>query len=135
MAQKSSLITSLALRRTLLAVGLAFGGVPALSQVVDIAWDASGQFAAKEAVAARKFVEVCGKLKKGQTVDWQFSSERPLDFNIHYHEGEKVAYPEKRETTSKSGGALLVAVAQDYCWMWTNRGMADASLTLRLNLR
>ena len=135
MAQKSSGITSLALRRTLLAVALASGGVPAWPQVVDITWDGSGNFAANEAVAARKFVEVCGKLRKGQTVDWQFSSDQPLDFNIHYHEGEKVAYPEQREDKSKGAGSLVVAVAQDYCWMWTNRGMTGASLTLRLNLR
>ena len=101
LAQKSSAITPLALRRTLLAVTLASGGIPAWSQVIDIAWDASGSFATNEDVAARKFVEVCGKLRKGQTVEWQFSSDKALDFNIHYHEGEKVAYSEKRQATSK----------------------------------
>ena len=135
MAQKSSSIAPLALRRTLLAVALAVGAAPAWSQVVDIAWDPSGNFAANEVVGARKFVEVCGKLRKGQTVDWQFSSDQALDFNIHYHEGEKVAYPEKLEAKSKAAGTLVVADAQDYCWMWTNRATNGASLTLRLNLR
>ena len=47
-----------------------------------------------------------------------------MDFNIHYHEGEKVAFPVKRDAMRGDGGTFTADVAQDYCWMWTARAAA-----------
>ena len=100
--------------------------------VVDLAFDASGRFAHAAPVAPGKFVEVCGKLRKGQAVAWRYESEGPLDFNIHYHEGKKVVTPEQRAASTAASGTLRVALDQDYCWMWSNK--AGAPVPLRLNL-
>jgi hypothetical protein len=111
---------------------LAAAALPARAEIVPIAWDAAKQFQLASSVAAGKFVEVCGKLPRGALVRWSFESPAPLDFNIHYHAGSKVVFPDKRNATAAASGTLLAPVAQDYCWMWTQRGSADAPLTLTL---
>jgi hypothetical protein len=83
-------------------------------------------------VAAGDFVELCGKLRQGQTVRWRFDADRPLDFNIHFHEGEKVTTPAQRDATRSASGRLLVAADQDHCWMWSNTGSATVALRARL---
>jgi len=42
-----------------------------------------------------KHKEVCLKMTSGQGVRYQFTSDRPIAFNIHYHDGPAVQYPVK----------------------------------------
>lgn len=105
---------------------------PAQAEVITLTWDAAHRFQASSSVLPGKFVEVCGKLGRGETVQWSYESPTPLDFNIHYHQGANVVYPEKRDAAAQAGGTLVAPLAQDYCWMWTNRGSAAATLTLSL---
>ena len=83
--------------------------------------------------APGKFVEVCGKLSKGQTLAWQFDASGPTDFNIHYHLGKDVKTPEQRSAVSAAKGQLQVQVNEDYCWMWTNRGAAAVTIQTRIS--
>lgn len=104
----------------------------ASAQVHAIAWDGARRFQLTASVAPGKFVEVCGRLPRGSLIRWSFESTVPLDFNIHYHEGRRVVVPERRDGAATAGGTLLTPVAQDYCWMWTQRGSVEAPLTLTL---
>jgi hypothetical protein len=104
----------------------------ASAEIIDIAWGPEGRFERVTTVAPGKFAEVCGRLRKGQSIEWSFESDAALDFNIHYHQGKKVVFPAKRDGTAKSGGTLVVALDQDYCWMWTNKSGAEVKLTLAL---
>lgn len=114
---------------------LALCSLPALAaeHIVDIAWDAKGQFRHEARVASKKFVEVCGKLNKGTKVQWHFDEGAPMDFNVHYHEGKEVRFPAKQAQISKAHGTLDVTVDQDYCWMWSNKSETPASLVLHLD--
>ena len=106
--------------------------VPASAQVVPVHWDAAGHFRKELPIAPGKFVEVCEKLTQGAKVSWSFEATAAVDFNIHYHEGKDVRFPEQRNQVSKEEGTLDAGIAQDYCWMWTNKNAAEARLTLRL---
>jgi hypothetical protein len=120
--------------RTAAAIGLlalAAAG-PASAEIIDIAWSPEGRFQRSTAVAPGKFAEVCGPLRKGQSVEWSFESDAAMDFNIHYHQGKKVVYPAKQAGVAKSGGTLEVALDQDYCWMWTNKSGAEVKVGLTL---
>ena len=108
---------------------------PAHAQLIEISWDKDGVFERPLTVAPTKFVEVCGKLSKGQLIDWSFSGPQPLDFNIHYHAGKNVVFPEKQDNTASLKGSLNVPVDQDYCWMWESKGSEPAPLTLSLRRR
>ena len=105
------------------------------AEVIDIAWDASGAFSRSVTVPARKFVEVCGKLKRGAAIEWEFNAQQPLDFNIHYHVGEKVEFPEKRAAVAALSSRLVVSSDQDYCWMWKSAVDAPIPLEIRLITR
>ena len=105
---------------------------PAHAEVVKIYWDTAGGFQHKQEVAPGKFAEVCGKLTKDQSVRWSFQADAPLNFNIHYHEGQKVEYPVKQEGVSQLQGTLPVGLDQDYCWMWTNKTAMPVSLRVLL---
>ncbi len=106
--------------------------LPSSAEMVAVQWDAEGIFAREVLVAPSRFVEVCEKLPQGMRIAWRFESQAALDFNIHYHEGKAVRFPAKRDRVRVADGVLDAAIAQDYCWMWTNRGDAPARLNLTL---
>lgn len=108
------------------------GTASASSHIVDIVWSPEGRFAHKAQIAAGKFVEVCGKLVVGQGVRWTFTTGAPVDFNIHYHVGKETVFPAKAAQISSGRDTLNITVAQDYCWMWANKGSVPVGLTVDL---
>jgi hypothetical protein len=66
-------------------------------------------------------VEDCVKMKAGQGREFSWTSDAPVDFNIHWHEGEKVAYGMQLQKTWKGKGRFTAERDQHYCWMWTGR--------------
>ena len=68
--------------------------------------------------------EECVRLEAGQKRDYSWKSDAPLDFNIHYHEANKVSYPVKRAAMRGDGGTFIAKIGQDYCWMWSARDKA-----------
>lgn len=104
----------------------------ARADIIDIAWNEQGRFERRVSVAPGKFAEVCGKLARADSVAWRFDASGPLNFNIHYHEGKDVRYPERRDALAGASGRLQVALDQDYCWMWTNKTTAATKLSVTL---
>ena len=105
----------------------------AQAELVDIRWDEGGQFERDLGVAPGKFVEVCGRLTRGQSIAWAFDADVPMNFNVHYHQGGQAVYPAKQDAATKAQGALDVALDQDYCWMWSNK--SDRAGQFRLLLK
>lgn len=104
----------------------------AQAQVTEIQWDGNGRFDRTSVLQAGKFTELCGKLAKGQKVSWSFKSDEPLNFNIHFHEGERVTYPVKQTGVTAAEAVLEVSQQQEYCWMWSNKGKDQTTLTVAL---
>ena len=69
----------------------------------------------------KKVHEECTRLEAGQSRRWHWKSDAPVDFNIHYHRGEEVFYPVKRDGMRGDGGTFTAKSGEDYCWMWTAR--------------
>ena len=108
-------VTDLALAATAVSAG----------PLVDIGWDSQSRF-------QHGTVEACGTLEAGQAVQSSFEASAPLDFNIHYHLGKDVVFPAKQAQVARGRDRLAVALTQDYCWMWTNKGAAPVTLQLQL---
>lgn len=121
-----------ALRRLGVAAGLALAA-GAYAGVDEIQWDAQGQAAREVQVPPGKFAEWCGKLQRGDKVQWHFEAAAPLDFNVHYHEGRDVRFPSKLAGLPRAEGMLEVAQDQDYCWMWTNKTAQAVQLKAQLS--
>ena len=103
----------------------------ASADIVEIKW-VDGTFSHKASVAPKKFLEVCGKQKMGESVAWQFKGSAATDFNIHYHVGKDVNYPENRKGVASAEGLLVASLDQDYCWMWSNRSMQPIDIGVDL---
>lgn len=116
----------------LLAPVLLFLSAAAQAEVIDIAWSGDGRFERRVMVEPGKFAEVCGKLARADAVAWRFDASGALNFNIHYHEGKEVRYPERRDALASASGLLQVALDQEYCWMWANTSGQPVRLDLQL---
>ena len=104
----------------------------AQADVIKVVWSASGRFERSVNVAPGKFAEVCDKLPAGAQVGWDFEASAPLDFNVHYHVGKDVVFPSKLVAVSTAKDTLDAKIEQDYCWMWSNKTAAPATITVKL---
>jgi hypothetical protein len=62
--------------------------------------------------------EECLRLVPGDWLVYQFTAQRPVDFNIHYQEGKMVIIPLARDKTTEGDETFRPLVAQDYCLTW-----------------
>lgn len=99
--------------------------------IVELDW-VDHSFSKEASIAPQKFLEICGALKKGETIAWQFKGSASTDFNIHYHVGKKVSYPQNRKGVASASGKLAVPMDQDYCWMWINKGNEPVNISVKL---
>ena len=120
--------------RTAMIFGLSAISISTVShaELIDVKWNANGEFERAQSIAPGKFVEICENLPKGSAVTWQFKASAPLNFNVHFHQGNEVAFPEKQDGVSELKGTLVAQSKEDYCWMWTNKG--DVSSSIRVSL-
>lgn len=102
------------------------------AEIIDIKWDAHGQFERTQLIAPGKFVEICETLPKQSVVRWDFTASAPLNFNIHFHQGKDVVFPERNDSVLNRDGTLVAASKENYCWMWSNKGVAPTSIRMRL---
>lgn len=125
--------TKMAFNKTMvLAAWLVAAGIGnSHAELVDLKWTA-GTFAHKATIAPGKFLEICGKLKKDDSVDWRFNGTAPTNFNIHYHVGKDVVYPENRKEIRGAEGKLTVPLDQDFCWMWSNKSAQPIEVDVQL---
>lgn len=105
----------------------------AFANLVDLKWNDQGVFQHSAEIKAGGILEVCGKLPVGMKIDWQYKSLQALDFNIHYHEGKKLSVPVKHQAKQELAEQFEVKVAQDYCWMWSNKTKETATVDLSLS--
>ncbi len=120
--------------RKTVGFGLIWLSVNAVShaEIIDVKWDAVGKFERTHSIKPGKFVEICEKLPNGSAVDWQFNASAPVNFNIHFHQGKDVTFPEKQDGVSERRGTLVAPSDEDYCWMWSNKGDAPSSIRVSL---
>ena len=104
------------LRTPTLATLLALAIAPALA--ADTPIDVS--------LAAGKADEACMKLAVGDTLNWRFSSDAPVAFNVHHHVGKDVKMPVDVKEARRHEGRLVADHANDWCLMWTAAQKAPA---------
>ena len=77
--------------------------------------------------------EECAKLQPGDRLEYSFTADAPLHFNIHYHEGKAVVMPLSRDKVKADSGEFKVLIAQEYCLMW-EAGAGGTPLDYRVRL-
>lgn len=79
-------------------------------------------------VKADSIYEQCFKMQKNMTLQYQFEATKTIDFNIHYHVGERLYYPVETETVDKKQGVMTASIDQIYCLMWVNNALEPVGL-------
>ena len=74
--------------------------------------------------------EICPEMDEGQTLDFEFESNHDVEFNLHYHEGEKVNYPIKPQQLSSLDKAFKAPIKQTYCLMW--KGLSEEASKIKV---
>jgi hypothetical protein len=64
--------------------------------------------------------EECFPMKPAEEVRVNFDASKPVDFNIHYHMGDKIFYPVEQKGIAKWQGTFRAEKDDVYCLMWTN---------------
>jgi hypothetical protein len=85
----------------------------------------------EQPVGARNFHERCATMQPGDRIEFRYSANQPLAFNIHYHEGKVVIAPVTREAAVTGEGAFEPLSAQEYCLTW-EAGPVDTLLQYRV---
>lgn len=96
----------------------------------------------KAVLMPAKSHEDCVVLKNGQVLVCQFSSDGPLDFNIHYHTEHEVQYPVvQREITEYWGifdpekENLNLENEEYFCMMWENKDVSRVRLSYEFTVK
>jgi hypothetical protein len=76
-----------------------------------------------------KFHEKCMAVTAAQKLEYQFTASKPVNFNIHFHVGDAVYYPVKRDKTMGEADRFQPTKAkEDYCLMWENKTSEEVEL-------
>lgn len=114
------------MKRVVLAALFAVFALPALAQ------KPAGKAEPKPTIIKPgKFAETCMVVTAAQKLEYQFTASKPVDFNIHFHVGETVYYPVKRNKTTSEGDRFQpTKPREEYCLMWENKSPStDVELT------
>jgi hypothetical protein len=71
-------------------------------------------------------------LAGNQRAAYYVRSSAPLQFNIHYHEGESVTYLREDGPTGAVEDTLTAAAKRDYWFMWTNDSAEPVALYFKI---
>jgi|KBSSwiStaDraftv2_1062776.scaffolds.fasta_scaffold02241_15 hypothetical protein len=77
--------------------------------------------------------EECLTLIPGDWLVYRFTAQRPVDFNIHYQEGNSVIMPLLRDKATEDDDTFRPLVARDYCLTW-QAGREGAIIDYRILL-
>ena len=83
---------------------------------------------------AKEFHEECLNLTAGQRLAYVFTAQQTVQFNIHYHAGDKVLYPARRNVRHLHG-EYTSRQTQGYCMMWANPHAIGVNLSYSFNVR
>lgn len=80
--------------------------------------------------------EECFRTRQDQWIKYSFRSDRPLEFNIHYHQDQRVVYLRQDESARAAEPQVFhYPRGGQLCWMWTNSGSDRTRLAYRVGLK
>jgi hypothetical protein len=80
-------------------------------------------------LAAKKVHEECMDLTPGQNLLYRFEASGELDFNLHFHQGDKVTYLVK-EKYSNYASSYEAEQENGFCLMWENSSSEPVKLQI-----
>ncbi len=85
-------------------------------------------------IEAGKIEEPCIAMALADRLEWEFSSDTPLDFNLHYHQEDAIFFPVNKKNLDQDQDVFIATGSRQYCMMWTNRDEMPSGLRYRYQL-
>ena len=79
--------------------------------------------------------EECISAKSGQKFIYSFFTSVPVDFNVHYHAGDKIFFPLEQRNVNSDDGTYVPDHEDIYCLMWTNNQNTQATLNYKYEIQ
>ena len=79
-----------------------------------------------------EFREFCLEMAAQDEIRYDFRSDQPVEFNIHYHDGMKIQFPVQLSGITVHADKFVAEGDRLYCLMWTNQSLGTASLTYQV---
>lgn len=79
-------------------------------------------------LSGKAFDERCLTLAAGESIRYRFRASAPVDFNIHYHRGNEIAFSVKRPAVREVDATFQAKKADGYCLMWDHAGEGVAKV-------
>ena len=89
----------------------------------------------EKTLAPGKVHEECMTLDKSQQIDFSYTADFAVGFNLHYHVGKEVFFPVQQEGKSEFKSHFKPSSKQDYCLMWTNAATHPVLIRYEFELR
>ena len=85
-------------------------------------------------IATGDFFEACDKFTPGSTVNFSFTSSKPVLFDVHYHAKHAKMFAVEQTLTDKFEGSFVVESDAIHCCMWKNDNPKYVTLTYDMSV-
>ena len=83
----------------------------------------------------KKFYEKCLDVSEVQKLVFNFNSQAPLSFNLHYHDEGEVYYEIKEDSVAEFVYTFKPEKRAYYCLMWGNSGIDKVKMEYELSIQ
>jgi len=80
--------------------------------------------------------EECFELKKQQKLFYKFNSDKPVNFNVHFHTEKEIYYPVQQNGATQYDGIIdpedkscQLNTQEYYCLMWENQEKSPVKIS------
>lgn len=81
------------------------------------------------------FMERCIEFGAGKKIEFSFSSQHAVNFDVHYHPGNSIAFKIKKDGISALSDEFTSDAASHYCFTWSNPVEVGSDWAIQLKYR
>lgn len=81
------------------------------------------------------FMERCVEFGAGKKIEFDFTSQHPVNFDVHYHPGNSIAFAIKKQNIKALNDVFTSNAADAYCFTWANPADVGSDWDIQLKYR
>jgi len=86
-------------------------------------------------IPPKRYYEKCLDVSETQQLIFNFNSQAPFSFNLHYHDEGKVYYEIKEDSVAEYDFTFKPGKRAYYCLMWGNQGAEKVEMKYALSIQ
>ena len=86
-------------------------------------------------IPPKRYYEKCLDVSETKQLKFNFNSEAPFSFNLHYHNEGEVFYEIKEDSVEEFDFTFKPEKRAYYCLMWGNPGAEKAEMKFELSIQ